>query len=78
MNKADLIQKCSRAMLEAGPDVKVSLEVPSDPGRVSADGLTMELPLGNLRAVIKSHSVVGDKPMTRVHVKAADLLKVLQ
>lgn len=78
MDKNDLIQKCSRAMLESGPDVKVSLDVPADAGTVSLNGATMRLKLGGLRAVVKGTSLIDDRAMVKVHVKAAELLKALQ
>lgn len=79
MKPQDLRDKCSRAMLESGPDVKVMLTIPEPPDfdpqqQVVELGLRSQGPMG----VIKKRSTIDGKKMLDVHVKAADLLKALR
>ena len=80
MNASDLKTKCSRAMLESGPDVKVKLTVPRPwdlESGAKAVGLGMDRNGGPMAQVVRE-AEVGGKKMLDVHIKAAVLLKAVQ
>ena len=80
MKSDDLKQKCSRAMLESGPDVMVSLHLPLpedlEPGQKAVD-LGLDQRRGGPMARVVGTSDIDGKKMMHVHVKAASLLAVL-
>ena len=77
MNAADLKTKCSRAMIESGPEVMVRLTIP-DRWEATAEVVSLSLVRGGPMARVVGRSVIGDKKMVDVNVKAALVLKALQ
>lgn len=80
MNQQDLKDKCSRAMLESGQDVKVKLTIPApatmeDGANVVGLGLRAS---GGPMALVIGRATIDGKEMLDVHVKASELLKALR
>jgi hypothetical protein len=80
VNAKDLKSKCSRAMLESGPNVEIQLTVPR-PWHYAAGSGAVDLKLlpdGGPKAKVASECKVGGKDMLNVHIRAAKLLQALE